>query len=235
MVLPGEVSAAQQPAVGVEGLVVRRVPVVVEHDLVRLVLGEVRDAQVGDLRDQRFHLLLPLRVQLVPVLEVVAGTPLEELRALGDLGRIQDRVARDVDVAVDAPVVDAHGRRHGEDPVLPRADALVRRVDAGDVEGRHRQREVHRVPEPEALLVLLASALVEQGVVRIHLLPALAARRSLDLVRARKRSNLRGRGHRHPPPSKGLQRPARGSRHGLAVHAAAGPSCGSLRRRPRGS
>ena len=73
-----------------------------EHDLVRLVLGELRDAKRGELGDQRLHLQLPLRVQLVPVLEVVARALLEELRALGDLGGIGDRVAGDVDVAVDA-------------------------------------------------------------------------------------------------------------------------------------
>ena len=75
-----------------------------------------------------------------------------------------------------------------EDAVLPRADGLVRRVDAGHVERRHRHREVHRVPEPEAALVGLAPRLGEERVVRVHLLPALAAVRRRDLVRARERA-----------------------------------------------
>ena len=187
VVLPHQIAAPERAAPRVEELVEGEVPIVAEDDLVGLVLGEVAHLEGRELRDQRLHLLLPLRVQLVPVLEVVARPPLEELRALGDLGRVGDRVAGDVDVAVHAPVVDAHGRRHSEDPVLPGAEPLVGRIDAGDVEGRHRQREVHRVPEPEALLVRLAPPLVEQRVVRVHLLPALAARRRLDLVRVGER------------------------------------------------
>ena len=101
VVLPREVAAAQQAPVRVEHLDVPRVAIVLEHDLVRLVLAELRDANRSELGDQRLHLLLPLRVQLVPVLEVVARALLEELRALGDLGGIGDRVAGDVDVAVD--------------------------------------------------------------------------------------------------------------------------------------
>ena len=65
-----------------------------------------------------------------------------------------------------------------------------------DVERRHRHREVHRVPEPEPVLVDLAPALGEERVVRVHLLPALAPRRGLDLVGARERARLRRRGHR---------------------------------------
>ncbi len=178
-----------QPPVGVEDLDVRRVAVVLEHDLVGLVLRQVGHAKIRDLRDQRLHLQLPLPVQLVPVLEVVAGPPLEELGPLGDLGGIRHRVPRDVDVAVDDAVVDAHGGRNGEDAVLPGGDAHVGDVRTDEVERGHRQREVHRVPEPEPLLVLLAPALVEERVVRVHLLPALAARRRLDLVRAGERSD----------------------------------------------
>ena len=184
VVLPHQVAAAQHAAVGVEHLVVRRLAVVVEDDRVGLVLEQLGNVDRLDVGDQRLHLQLPLRIQLVPVREVVARALLEDRGALGDLGRVGDGVPGDVDVAVHAPVVDAHRRRDGEDAVLPRGDALIRGVDAADVERRHRQREVHRVPEPEALLVRVAAALVEQRVVRVHLLPALAAGRRLDLVRA---------------------------------------------------
>ena len=168
--------------------------------------GIAKRREVGD---QRLHLLLPVRVQLVPVLEVVAGALLEELRALGDLGRIRDRVAGDVDVAVDDPVVDAHGGRNGEDAVLPVRDPHVGDVRADEVERGHRQREVHRVPEPEALLVLLAPALVEERVVRVHLLPALAARRRLDLVGAGERSDRCRCRPRRDPTTDASRRTAR--------------------------
>ncbi len=195
MVLPHEVAAAKRPVVGVEDLVERRVPVVLEGHLVALVLREIGDAEVRDLRDQRLHLLLELRVELVPVLVVVARTSLEELHPLGDLGRIGDRVAGDVDVAVHDAVVDAHRRRNREDPVLPDTEGLVRAVDTRDVEGRHGKREVHRVPEPEPALVGLAPRLVEQRVVGVHLLPPLAPGWSGDLVGARKRARRPRRGH----------------------------------------
>ena len=73
--------------------------------------GRSGTRQRRDLGDQRLHLRPPAAVQLVPVLEVVAGAALEELGALGDLRRVGDRVAGDVDVAVDDPVVDPHRRR----------------------------------------------------------------------------------------------------------------------------
>ena len=199
VVLPHQVVQPQRAAVGVEHLVERGVAVVAERDLVGLVLGEVRDLELTELADQRLHLRAPLAVQLAPVLEVVAGALLEELGPLGDLGRVGHRVARDVDVAVHAPVVDPHRRRHREHAVLPRPHRLVRRVDADHVERRHRHREVHRVPEPEPVLVRVAPALVEQRVVRVHLLPALAPGRGLDLVRARECPSLR-RGCSHPLP-----------------------------------
>ena len=188
VVLPHEVGEPQDPAVGVEDGAVARL-LVSERDLVGLELVELRHLERLELRDQPFHLRAPRGVQLVPVLEVVARALLEVPGALGDLRGIGDRVARDVDVAVDAAVVDPHRRRNGEDPVLPRAERLVGRVDADRVERRHRQREMHRVPEPEPLFVRLAPLLVEERVVRVHLLPAVASRRCLHVVRARKGPN----------------------------------------------
>ena len=190
MVLPHQVVEPESGPVGVEDGAVARL-LVLEGDRVGLVLVELRHLQRVELLDQRVHLRAPLRVEVVPVRVVVPRALLEEPGALGDLRRVGDGVAGDVDVAVDAAPVDAHRRRHREDPVLPRAERLVGGVDADRVERGHRHREVHRVPEPEALLVGLAPLLVEAGVVRVHLLPALAAGRSLDLVRAGKGSNVR--------------------------------------------
>jgi hypothetical protein len=188
VVLPHHIGEPQGASVGVEHGAEARL-LVPERDLVGLELVQRRYLQRLELRDQRLHLRAPRRVQLVPVLEVEAGALLEVLGALPDRLRVCDGVARDVDVAVDAPVVDPHRRRDREDPVLPRAERLIRGVDADRVERRHRQREVHRVPEPEALLVRLAPLLVEQRVVRIQLLPALASRRCAHLVGAREGPN----------------------------------------------
>jgi hypothetical protein len=209
-VLPHQVAAAQGALVRVEHLDGRGVLLVPLHHLVRLVVGEVRDVEVRDLLDQRLHLLLEGLVELVPVLVVVARAPLEEGGTLGDLVRVGHRVPGDVDVAVDDPVVDSHRDRQRKEAVLPLAERLVGRVDAGHVERRHRHREVHRVPEPEPALVGLAPALGEQGVVRVHLLPALAARRCLDLVRARECARLGRRGHTpvYTQPMRAVRQPA---------------------------
>ena len=100
-----------------------------------------------------------------------------------------------------------------------------------DVERGHRHREVHRVPEPEPRLVRLPPRLVEKRVVRVHLLPALAARRSRDLVRTRKcGARLRRRGHVSPPSGPGLYT-ARDDAH----HPPAGPRRAGRPRADRGS
>jgi hypothetical protein len=145
---------------------------------------------VLDLAVERLHLRAPTRVQLVPVLEVVTGALLEVLRALGHLVGVRDRVGRDVDVAVHDPVVDAHRGRHRERSVLPAAERVVGMVDLDHVERGHREGEVLGVPEPEPVLVRLAAVLVEQRPVGIHLLPAVAAGRSLDRERTGKVRHL---------------------------------------------
>ena len=75
------------------------------------------------------------------------------------------------------------------------------------------QREVHRVPEPETVLVALAPPLVEARVVRVHLLPALAARRRLDRERAREGAERRGACHTNLRRAVGR----RGTRSGRAA------------------
>ena len=200
--LPHQIAHPQAATVGVQQLVEGRVAVVAERDLIGLVLGQLRNVQLPELGDQRLHLGAPLSVQLVPVRVVVARSLLEEAGSLGDLLGIGDRVAGDVDVAVDRPVVDAHRRRHREHPVLPGADRLIRGVDADHVKGRHRQREVHRVPEPEPVLVRFAAALVEQRVVGVHLLPPLTPRRGLHRVGAWERAERGLRAAHLKPPSR---------------------------------
>jgi len=213
VVLPHEVIEPKRAAIGVEDLVERRVAVIAEGDLVRLVLRKLGYVQIAELCDQRLHLRPPLAVELGPVLVVEARSLLEELSALGDLGGIGDGIARDVDVAIDDPVVDAHRRGHREDAVLPRSHRLVGGVDADHVERRHRYGEVHRVPEPEAGLVGLAPAFVEQRVVGVHLLPALAARRGLDRERTGKSADCRRRAvHTNLPRATGRLAAARSPR-----------------------
>ncbi len=167
VVLPHQVVQPQHVAIRVEHRAVARLRVA-EGDLVRLVLAELRNRQCVELFDEPLHVRSPLPVELVPVCVVVARALLEVLRAYGDLRRVGNRVPRDVDVAVDAAPVDAGRRWDGEDAVLPRPERLVGGVDADRVERRHRRREVHRVPEPEPLLVRRAPFLVEERVVRVR-------------------------------------------------------------------
>ena len=206
MVLPHQVTHAQHTRIRVEHLVERGVAIFPERDVIGLVLGQVGNPQRVELRDQRLHLRAPLAVQLRPVLKVVAGTLLEELGALGHLGRIGDRIARDVDVAIDHPPVDAHRRRHREHPVLPFTDRLVGRVDADHVERRHRLGEVHRVPEPEPILVPITAALVKQAVIRVHRLPTLASRAASRSRTDSETSHRRHSSRPSVPPMRGSVR-----------------------------
>ena len=80
VVLPHQVAQAERAAVGVEHVVEAQVAVVLEDDLARLVLRQVRHLELGQLADHRLDLHAPLRVELVPVGEVVARALLEVLR-----------------------------------------------------------------------------------------------------------------------------------------------------------
>jgi hypothetical protein len=50
--------------------------------------GEVRNLDRRDVREQPFDLLVPARVEPVPIREVVAGAPLEDREAPLDLGAV---------------------------------------------------------------------------------------------------------------------------------------------------
>ena len=73
--------------------------------------GDIKRLEVGD---DLFHLLLPLIVEFVPVFVVVSRALHEQGHAAADLLGIGHRDRRDVDVAVDDPMVDTQGRRDHE-------------------------------------------------------------------------------------------------------------------------
>ena len=197
VVLPHALVHAQRSAPSVEHTVKRRVAVFERH-LVALVFVERGHLERGDLRDQRVHLLLPAGVEPVPVGEVVPGALLEVADPLRDQIGICDGVGRDVHVAVDDPVVDAHRWGNREDAVLPVRKCVIRAVDRHHVERRHRVGEVHRIPEPQSALVCFAAILVERRVIRVHLLPALATVRRGDLAGAWERGRPCGGGAHKP-------------------------------------
>ena len=157
---------------------VRAELVVVQQLLLVLERRELRHLERRELRDRAVDRGLPAVDEHVPVLVVEADPRQEHLEPLLDLGRVADLVRRDVDVAVDDAVLDAEHGRDLEDAALVEADREVARLGRDHVEGRHRLREVHAVVEPEALLLGLAPLGIEEEVVRIHLLPALGARRA---------------------------------------------------------
>ena len=113
-------------------------------------------------------------VQVVPVGEVVPGT-FHELRDTGlDLVGV-DADRRQVGIAVQHTEVDAVGRW---DPVVPTVHLAERRdrgLEEVRVPRRHRRAPVHRVPEPEAVLLVLPALLAEGHRVRVELLPAFDA------------------------------------------------------------
>jgi hypothetical protein len=86
------------------------------------------------LADQRHHLDLPLVVELFPVLVVVESALLELTGAARDLARIGDRVAADVNAAVDDAVVDAERGRQAVDARVGRAERAVRGLRRDHVE-----------------------------------------------------------------------------------------------------
>ncbi len=148
------------------------------HDDVGVVkLGKLRNPDRLDLPDQVHHPGLPALVEPVPVLVVVTGPPLERLEPALDLGGIGDRYGRYVNPPVDDPVLDAERGGEAEHPRGVRADRGVRDLRRHHVEGRHRLGEVHRVVEPETVVVLG----LEPGEVRVHRPPAFGARHISDL------------------------------------------------------
>jgi len=166
-----------------------------EHDLQVVELGQRRYAQLGDVADQRVHPRAPLGVQAIPVLVVVRGALLEDLEPTTDLAGVVDRIGGDVDAPVQHAELDAkrrgerkHARREG-------AERRVRNLGGEDVEGRHHLREMHRVVEPEALVVLR----LELRVVRVHRFPVACARNALDLRGQREAAGLCLRVHGSPP------------------------------------
>ena len=112
------------------------------------------------------------------MLVVVEGALLELADALLDLGRIGHRDAADVDPPVDDAVLDPLGGGQNVDAGVERTQRDVGRLGRDHVEVMHRLGEVHRVVEPE-LLVILGH---ELGVVRIGRLRAFGAGHDLEVA-----------------------------------------------------
>ena len=185
MVLPDPVDALEQPVVRDEQRVRRSDPAALGDDRLVLDLG-----QVGHLER------LELRGSSPPPLPASArrARPSSGSRsrraapnssgAPPDLGLVGHRVGAHVHPPVQHPMIDPHRRRHGEDARVRLAQAHVRRVGRHEVEREHRLGEVHPVAKPPSRLLGLAPLLAEQGVVRVHRLPALAPLGRGNLERA---------------------------------------------------
>ena len=146
-----------------------------EYHLVGVVFLQCGEADLAHRCDGCVHLLLPLFVQGVPVLVVVAGPLLEDRSALGDLLRIGDAEWGDVDVPVDDAHIEAERCRQGEDAGAERAHAEVDRLGTDAVERVAAARPVHGVGEPELGVLVLAGLLRGHEVVGVEVLPAFRA------------------------------------------------------------
>jgi len=146
------------------------------HHLDVVEFGQRRNLDVLDLLDEGEHAPFPLVIETVPVLIVEPGPLLKQREPSADFGGIPDRVGGDVDAAVDDAMIDAEGRRKREDAGREGAQSLIGNFRGHDVERRHRLREMHRVVEPEDLVVLRP----ETREVGVHGLPAFGSRDVAD-------------------------------------------------------
>ena len=105
VVLPDAIEPFQEPVVGDEELVARAPPASLGHDRLLLDLGQLRHLESLELRRCTLDLASPVRVELVPVLVVVAAARREELRSPVQLRGVGDRVGTHVLVAVEDPVL----------------------------------------------------------------------------------------------------------------------------------
>ena len=144
-----------------------------------LELAELRHRDRLALGDQVFHALLPAAEQFVPVLVIMPGAFLEFGEAFLDLRGVGDAVRGDVHAAVDDPVFDAEHGRKGEYASRHRAERRIGHLGADAVERRHRLRKMHRIVEPEDLVVLRAEA----REVRVHVLGVFGAGQRPDFGR----------------------------------------------------
>ncbi|MBV6476250.1 MAG: hypothetical protein MOGDAGHF_01835 [Rhodocyclaceae bacterium] len=178
MVLPALDAEVDQVVVVLQQVVALRLADGVGDDGDVLHVGQARNLQLLEFADGGLHLHLPLLLEVVPVLVVVAGALHEVRHAAADLLGVLHRHRRDVDVAVDHAVVDAAHRRHHEDAVVVLRQGEEPGLVPDGVEGIQRLGIVQAVVEPEhVLLVLVAHRVVgdELILVRIHALPAFGA------------------------------------------------------------
>jgi len=152
---------------------------------------QVRHLDGIDFRDQSPQPLLPLAVQLRPVLVVVRRAFLKDLEAPLHFIGIGDRVRGDVDAAIDDAVLDPQRGRKGKHPRGIGTQSRVGHLRGDRIESRHWLGKVHRVVEPEALVVLRPETRKE----RVKFAPAFSTGNIADLRGQRKRFRV-GRAHR---------------------------------------
>ena len=205
------VHVLEQPAVVHQEIEGGRGAAPTKHRLVGLALLEGFEVHRLEAVDAVRGLVDPLVVDLVPVLEVVAGTLLEDRLALGDHRRVVDDVGAEVQVAVHDAVLDPEGGGEAPDPcrVLVERDEPALRHH--QVERVQRLRVVHLVEEPELVLVAVPHVPAEEEVVGVHRLPPLRAGRRFDVVWVAKRPAAHGAARpsasRARPPRSGADDP----------------------------
>jgi len=122
--------------------------------------------------DEARHLADPLIVEFGPVRVVVTGALAKHGCALLYFLGIGHGVGRDVNATVVNAIIDAERGGKREDARHDGAHCRVRKFRAERIESRNRLGKMHRVVEPEALIVFGPEA----RVIGVHVLPALGAR-----------------------------------------------------------
>src|SRR5262245_10837793 len=204
VILQDTVDPFEQRVVGTQELVARPQAAAAGDERLVFVLPELGYVECNQLGGGGLDPLLPVFVQLVPVLVVVAAPSGEELRPTRQGLLVGNRVRAVVDVAAEHAVLDPE-RRHDEQARARLVDRDDPRVEHDRVERIDRLRRMQPFVEPEAALLEGAPLLAEKDVVGVHLLPAVAARRDPHLEWARERPPLGPAGDLHRPSSSGYR------------------------------
>ena len=175
MVLEDAVESLEQAIVGGEQQVARADAASLGDDRFVLVRRQIGHLERLELGSGGLDLVHPQVVELVPVLEVVAGAYFEELLPARQGRFVGDRVRSDVDVAVQDPYLGPERRRHGEESRVRLVERDDRRLEDEGVERVQRLWGVQCFVEPEPALLEGPSSLAEPDVGRVELLPPLAA------------------------------------------------------------
>ncbi len=198
VVVPHPEVAFERLLVGYQEVVVRGDAAARVHVFERLEFRQCRGRQGLGVLDQLQHLSLPLLVQRFPVLVVIERALLELCGAARDFRGIGNAVSANVYPAIDDSVIDAQCGRQTMHPSVGRTQRAISRLCGHHVECRHGLGKVHRIVEPEFMVVVFR----ELNVIGIGRLGPFGTRYDLHRARQRELTELEaGRSSFTPDPN----------------------------------